>query len=154
MVGQPLLEELQRRSFANASAATRLAFPDGTRMSNQKLCDFLDGHRFAVVSTTRGDGRPHAVPASYIRRDATLWLPTVKGSVRERNVRRVPWLVLVVAEGDRDTHRMVMVEGPAGVVPADAVPPDVAAGMAEEPWVSRWLRLTAERLLSYDGPAD
>ena len=45
----------------------------------------------------------------YIRREATFWLPTVAGSVREQNLRSKPWLTMVIAEGDHDDHIAVSI---------------------------------------------
>ena len=69
------------------------------------------------------------------------------GSVRERNLRGMPWLTMVIAEGDHPEHIAVIIEGPAEVV-APQVPADVRAAATGD-WVSTWIRLTAERLLSY-----
>jgi hypothetical protein len=70
----------------------------------------------------------------YIRRGTTFWLPTMAGSVRERNLRGTPWLTMVIAEGDHPEHIAVIAEGRAA---------------ATGDWVSAWICLTAERLLSY-----
>jgi hypothetical protein len=40
----------------------------------------------------------------YIRRGTTFWLPTMAGSVRERNLRGTRWLTIVIAEGDHPEH--------------------------------------------------
>lgn len=84
----------------------------------------------------------------YIRRGTTFWLPTMAGSVRERNLRGTPWLTMVIAEGDHPEHVAVIAEGPAEVVAPAEVPADVRAAATAD-WVSAWVRLTAERLLSY-----
>ena len=84
----------------------------------------------------------------FIRRGTTFWLPTMAGSVRERNLRGTPWLTMVIAEGDHPEHIAVIVEGPAEVVALPEVPALVRAGATSD-WVSAWIRLTAERLLSY-----
>ena len=86
--------------------------------------------------------------ASYVRRGREFWLPTVAGSVRERNLRGEPWLTMTVTEGDRDSHVVVLLEGPAEVVALAAVPAEVRAAVTGE-WVATWIRLTAQRLLSY-----
>jgi hypothetical protein len=70
------------------------------------------------------------------------------GSVRERNLRGTPWLTMVIAEGDHPEHIAVITEGPAEVVASPQVPADVRAAVTGD-WVSAWIRLTAERLLSY-----
>jgi hypothetical protein len=143
-----LLGGLQDRTFARATAATVDSYPPQRRLSAAQLTSYLDRRAFAVVGSTRADGRQHAAMSVYIRRGATFWLPTVAGSVRERNLRAAPWLTMVIAEGDHDEHIMVLIEGPAEVVAPTAVPADVRAAVTGE-WVSAWIRLTAERLLSY-----
>ena len=84
----------------------------------------------------------------YIRRGTTFWLPTMAGSVRERNLRGTPWLTMVVAEGDHPEHIAVIAEGPAEVLPPGQVPADVRAAATAD-WVNAWVCVTAERLLSY-----
>jgi hypothetical protein len=142
------LDRIQQETFAGATEATRESYPPERRIFGEALRSYLDRRVFAVVSSTRPDGRPHAALTSYVRQDAAFFLPTVAGSVRERNLRTQPWLVLVVAEGDHDEHIAVIVEGPGVAMAAADVPPGVAA-TAPESWVSSWLRLDAERLLSY-----
>jgi hypothetical protein len=86
--------------------------------------------------------------SSYLRQGRQFWLPTVPGSVRERNVRARPWLTMTITEGDRNHHVVVLVEGTASVVAAADVPAEVLAAVTGD-WVATWIRLTAERLLSY-----
>jgi hypothetical protein len=142
------LGSVQERTFASATATTRSAYPPGERLSARQLADYLGRRAFAVVSTTRPDGRPHAAISSYLLRGTTFWLPTVAGSVRERNVRAEPWLSLVVTEGDRGRHVAVLIEGPAEVIAPADTPSDVRAEAGGD-WVGCWLRLRAERVLSY-----
>lgn len=139
---------LQDRTFARATAATALSYPPERRLSAAQLASYLDRRAFAVVGSTRTDGRPHAAMSVYTRRDTSFWLPAMAGSVRERNLRGTPWLTMVIAEGDHPEHIAVITEGPAEVVSLSDVPPDVRAA-APGDWVSAWICLTAERLLSY-----
>jgi hypothetical protein len=93
-------------------------------------------------------GRPHAAMSSYIRRGRVFWLPTVRGSVREHKVRAQPWLAMTITEGGRNAHVAVLAEGSASVV----APADVHAGVLTAvtgDWAVTWIRLTAERWLSY-----
>jgi Pyridoxamine 5'-phosphate oxidase len=143
-----LLGLLQDRTFARATAATSTSYPRERRLDAAQLAAYLDRRAYAVVGSTRADGRPHSAMSVYIRRGATFWLPTVAGSVRERNLRTKPWLTMVIAEGDHDDHIAVLIEGSAEVVEPSLVPPDVRAAVTGD-WVSAWIRLTAERLLSY-----
>ena len=143
-----VLGALQDRSFAQSTAATAVSYPPERRLSAAQLASYLDRRKFAVVSSTRPDGRPHTAMSVFIRRGTTFWLPTMAGSVRERNLRATPWLTMVIAESDHPTHIAVIIEGPAEVVEGPLVPADVRAAATAD-WVSSWIRLTAERLLSY-----
>ena len=143
-----LLGALQDRTFARSTAATAVSYPPERRLSAAQLASYLDRRKFAVVSSTRPDGRPHTAMSVFIRRGATFWLPTMAGSVRERNLRATPWLTMVIAEADHPEHIAVIIEGPAHVIEPASVPADVRAAAASD-WVQAWIRLTAERLLSY-----
>jgi hypothetical protein len=110
-----LLGDLQDRTFARATAATATSYPPERRLGAAQLASYLDRRAFAVVSSTRGNGRPHAAVSVYIRRDITFWLPTMTGSVRERNLRGMPWLTMVIAEGDHPVSAGSMVMTPRSV---------------------------------------
>jgi hypothetical protein len=142
------LAAVQERTFASATKATAGSYPPGRRLSAGQLADYLDRRAFAVIGSCRPDGRPHAAMSAYFRRGREFWLPTVGGSVRERNVRARPWLTMTISEGDRDRHVVVLVEGPAGVVDPADVPPGVLAAVTGD-WAATWIRVTAERVLSY-----
>ena len=142
------LAALQDRTFARATAATAGSYPPDRRLTGPQLAGYLDRRAFAVVGSGRPDGRPHAAMSSYVRQEAIFWLPTVTGSVRERNVLRQPWLTLVVTHGDHDEHVVVIVEGPAAVVAPADVPASVRSQISGD-WVGAWLRVQAQRLLSY-----
>jgi hypothetical protein len=143
-----LLGALQDRTFARSTAATAVSYPPERRLSAAQLASYLDRRKFAVVSSTRPDGRPHTAMSVFIRRGATFWLPTMAGSVRERNLRATPWLTMVIAEADHPEHIAVIIEGPAEVIAPPKAPADVRAALTGD-WVSTWICLTAERLLSY-----
>jgi hypothetical protein len=143
-----LLGDLQERTFAGATAATNVSYPPERRLSPAQLASYLDRRVFAVVGSTRADGRPHTAMSVYVRRGNTFWLPTMAGSVRERNLRKTPWLTMVIAEGDHPVHVAVITEGAATIVPLSDVPADVRAAVTGD-WVSEWICVTAERLLSY-----
>jgi hypothetical protein len=142
------LAAVQERTFAGATRATASSYPPERRLSARQLADYLDRRVFAVVGSCRPDGRPHAAMSSYIRQGREFWLPTVRGSVREHNVRAQPWLTLTISEGYRSAHVVVLVEGVARVVAPADVPADVLTAVTGD-WVATWIRLTAERLLSY-----
>src|ERR1700685_1488647 len=95
---------LQDRTFARATTATVLAYPPERRLTAAQLTGYLDRRAFAVVSSTRADGRPHAAISSYVRQEATFWLPAGTRSVRERNFRGQPRLTLTTTHGAREDH--------------------------------------------------
>src|SRR6204780_5817762 len=105
-----LLGRLQDRTFLRATAATIGSYPPERRLNAAQLASYLDRRAFAVVGSTRANGRPHAAMSAYIRRDATFWLPTVAGSVRERNLRATPWLPMGHGAAARDAN----LAGPLG----------------------------------------
>jgi Pyridoxamine 5'-phosphate oxidase len=125
------LDSLQERAFARATRATAESYPPEHRLTGAELARYLDRRAFAVIGSARPDGRPHAAMSAYVREGTTFWLPTMAGSVRERNVRTSPWLTLVVTQGDRNEHIVVIVRGPTS------------------DWAALWLRLEAASLFSY-----
>jgi Pyridoxamine 5'-phosphate oxidase len=140
------LAAVQEQTFAGAPGASVASYPAERRLSARQLADCLDRRAFAVIGSCRPDGRPHAAMSSYLRQGRQFWLPTVGGSVRERNVRARPWLTMTITGGDRDHHVVVLVEG-AAMVAATDVPAEVLAAVTGD-WVATWILLTAERLLS------
>ena len=142
------LAAIQEQTFAGATRATAGSYPPERRLSAGQLAGYLDRRAFAVIGSCRPDGRPHAAMSSYVRQGREFWLPTVAGSIRERNVRSRPWLTMTITEGDRGSHVVVLVEGPASVVAPAEVPAEVLAAITGD-WVTVWIRLRAERLLSY-----
>jgi nitroimidazol reductase NimA-like FMN-containing flavoprotein (pyridoxamine 5'-phosphate oxidase superfamily) len=142
------LERLQQQTFADASSATIGSYPEERRLRDGQLAAYLDRCRYAVVGTTRSDGRPHAALSSYRRQESSFWLPTVAGSARARNVRGGGWATLTVYQGDGVGHVAVIVEGPAAVVARNEAPEEVAGSIASD-WVAEWIRIDAERILSY-----
>jgi nitroimidazol reductase NimA-like FMN-containing flavoprotein (pyridoxamine 5'-phosphate oxidase superfamily) len=144
------LGALQDQSFARASAATATAYPPERRLTAAQLARYLDRRAYAVVSSARADGRPHAAPSLFYRQGTEFWLPTVAGSARERNVRAHPWLALTVTEGDDEEHVAVLIEGPAEVVTPEAAPAAFRARPGD--WARVWLLLRAEKIFSYAEP--
>jgi len=141
------LADLQDRTFARATSTTGSTYPPERRLTAGQLVSYLDRRTYAVIGTTRPDGRPHASMSMYFRRGATFWLPTVSATVRARNLRTQPWLTLVVPEGEDDNH-ITVIEGPAETLGLDETPGDIRAAFDRD-WVRAWIRLRAERLLSY-----
>jgi nitroimidazol reductase NimA-like FMN-containing flavoprotein (pyridoxamine 5'-phosphate oxidase superfamily) len=142
------LSSVQERTFTQATKTTVGSYPAERRLTGEQLDRYLRRRAFAVVGSGRPDGRPHAAISAFAHEGITFWLPTTAGSVRERNVAGQPWVTLVITHGDRDEHVVVIVEGQAAIVPRDEVPADARA-QARGDWAGHWLRVEAERLLSY-----
>jgi general stress protein 26 len=152
-------EAIQRASYARASKSVHASWPPESAMDADQIEQFLDQHRYAVVATTRLDGRPQAAPLAYFVRKGSFWFASAAGQ-RLRNLRHVPYLAVVISEGDGGDHRLLTPEGTAILHPVTA---ELAACWAnrhdEEPaWATSMIQVTPERLFSYQArttpPAD
>jgi nitroimidazol reductase NimA-like FMN-containing flavoprotein (pyridoxamine 5'-phosphate oxidase superfamily) len=124
-------------------------------MNTEELGAFLDAHRYCVLATATSVGRPLARPVAYTLVGASIWLATVAGS-RLRNLRRPPWVSIVISDGDRESHRAVVIDGPATVV--DQAPAEVRAAVqarqgSAADWADAWVEVQPSRLLSYSANA-
>lgn len=147
------LEDLQDATFAGAGSATTGSFGPAQRMTGAQLVKVLTTRRNAVVSTTRRDGRPHSTPAAFVLHERSIWLPLVPGAVRAKHVARQPWVSIVIAEGQLETHGVVIIEGPATLAePGEDVLETAKAKLGGVSWVGQWIELTPQRLLSYASP--
>lgn len=54
------LAALQAQTFDRATATTQRSYPPERRLTPEQLERYLDRREYAVVGTTRPDGRPHA----------------------------------------------------------------------------------------------
>jgi len=146
------LGRLQDASFSRAGAV-RKAYPPERRMTGPQLAGYLARRMYAVASTTRPDGRPHAAPTLFSIYAEAFWLPTLGTAARLGNVRAHPWLALSILEGEHDTHAAVLTEGPAEVlatVPADVLSITERRNRGGSlDWATNWLRMTPQRLLSF-----
>ena len=146
------LGRLQDASFIRAGAV-RMAYPPERRMTGPQLARYLARRTYALASSTRPDGRPHAAPTLFSIYAEAFWLPTLGSAARLGNVRAHPWLALSIIEGEHDTHAAVLTEGPAEVLAT--VPADVwsITGLrnrgASLDWATHWLRMTPQRLFSF-----
>lgn len=145
------LGRLQDASFSRAGAV-RTAYPPERRMTGPQLAGYLARRTYALASSTRPDGRPHAAPTLFSIYAEAFWLPTLGSAARLGNV-RAQWLALSIVEGEHDTHAAVLTEGPAEVLAT--VPEDVRSitelrnrgGSLD--WATDWLRMTPQRLFSF-----
>lgn len=147
------LGRLQEDSFNRTRGVVRRAYPPKRRMTGAQLASYLTRRTYALASSTRRDGRPHAAPTLFSIYAEAFWLPTLGGAVRLANVSSHPWLALSIIEGEHDTHAAVLTEGPAEILAT--APEDVrsitelrnAGGSLD--WATAWLRMTPQRLFSF-----
>ena len=70
------LGRLQDASFSRAGAV-RKAYPPERRMTGPQLAGYLSRRTYALASSTRPDGRPHAAPTLFSIYAEAFWLPTL-----------------------------------------------------------------------------
>jgi S-adenosylmethionine-dependent methyltransferase len=157
----PSLGELQERSFGAATTATIASWPRERALGPADLDAFLERKRYAVLSTTRPDGRPHAAMVAFVLRDGSVWLPAVAGSARLRNLQHEPSGTLVVSEGEEESHLAVVVEG--DVVVHDDVEQLLAEFLRDDwkrkfgtmlDWAGAVVELVPSKVLSHDSSRD
>lgn len=149
------LDALLARSWASAGATTTSSWPEENRLSGTEIATLLRAHKYALLATTRKDGRAHQAPVSYaVADDASIWLPTAAGAVRLKHVAARPWAAFAVMHGEGDDeHVAVLAEGDVRTVSLDdARAADLGTTLRDEPWIHVWLVLTPARVLAY-GPA-
>ena len=148
-----MTERVQRRGRAIAMTAA-------------EVDEFLAAERTCRVATSGKDGRPHVVPLWFVWDGTALWLTSVVRSQRWTDLTRDPRVAVVVDAGVEYTElRGVELSGavvPVGDVPRTDTPDAVlaeperlfadkyAAGVVTPDGRHAWLRLTPEKLVSWD----
>jgi hypothetical protein len=143
-------EAIQKASYAQASKAVHASWPSKSAMNADQIGRFLDQHRYATVATTRPNGRPQASPLGFFIHNGSFWFASVTGQ-RLRNLRHIPYLALVISDGEGSDHRLLTAEGATILHPVTA---ELAACWAdrhgEEPsWATAMIEVALERLISY-----
>lgn len=77
-----------------------------------KIDNWLRAFRSIWVSTTRPDGRPHAVPVWYIWDGRNLYFISARQLQKSRNLARQPWIVVHAGDGDD----VIILEGSTEIV--------------------------------------
>lgn len=77
-----------------------------------KIDHWLHAFRSIWVSTTRPDGRPHAVPVWFIWDGRSLYFISGRRLQKSRNLARQPWIVVHAGDGDD----VIILEGTAEIV--------------------------------------
>ncbi len=153
------LQALIDRSWEQAGATLRAAWPKDHRMAADRLFSFCQEQRHCVLAVTLASRAPLLVPVSFhLTLSGTFWLPTGPGSVRLGVLRKNPRAAVAVGQGVSDHHRVVLASGPVELVASAALPPGVAEAAGRKlgalGWAESWIRLTPGRLLGYDAGSD
>ena len=77
-----------------------------------KIDNWLRAFRSIWVSTTRPDGRPHAVPVWYTWDGRFLYFISGRPLQKSKNLVRQPWIVVHAGDGDD----VIILEGKAEIV--------------------------------------
>lgn len=151
LVDAETLVRLQETSYRHAAAGLLRAWPAESAMDAEQLVRFLNEHRYCVLATVTSKRQPQARPVAFTVLGSAFWFATVAGA-RLRNLQRTPWVSLVVTEGDRGSHRAVVVDGSVTILenPSEQV---LAAweerhGSPAE-WAAAWFEVRPARLFSY-----
>ena len=79
---------------------------------SSKIENWLRASRSIWVSTTRPDGRPHAVPVWFIWDDHKVYFISARNLQKSKNLAHEPWTVVHLGDGDD----VVMLQGLAVIV--------------------------------------
>ena len=77
-----------------------------------KIDHWLQAFRSIWLSTTRPDGKPHAVPVWYLWDGRNLYFISARNLQKSKNLRRQPWIVVHAGDGDD----VIILEGPVEIV--------------------------------------
>ncbi|SRR6266498_101776 len=77
-----------------------------------KIEHWLQAFRSIWISTTRPNGRPHAVPVWYIWDGRNLYFISARNLQKSRNLKGQPWIVVHAGDGDD----VIILEGLAQIV--------------------------------------
>ena len=77
-----------------------------------KIDNWLRAFRTIWVSTTRQDGRPHAVPVWYIWDGSHLYFISARNLQKSKNLAYQPWIVVHAGDGDD----VIILEGPVEII--------------------------------------
>jgi hypothetical protein len=102
--------------------------------------------RSLILSTTRPDGRPHAMPVWFCWFDQYLYFITARATQKARNLADQPWVVAHAGDGDD----VLMVEGPTRLID-DQVELDRADAAYRMKYVDP---VSGARASIFDNPAD
>lgn len=119
-------------------------------MTSQARRAFLtSGTRTAILATTRGDGRPHAVPVCFVLDDDDVLFLTNEATAKGRDLQRDPRVTMVV-DDEAPPFAFVMIEGTAvlsrNADDIDRVAPAIAERYDGPDGVEEFVRFAHEAL--------
>lgn len=77
-----------------------------------KIDNWLNAFRSIWISTTRPDGRPHAVPVWFLWDGQGLYFISARRLQKSKNLARQPWIVVHAGDGDD----VIVLEGTTEIV--------------------------------------
>ncbi len=146
----------QRRSYASAGEGLARSWPEADALDRNGLRALLSEVRYAVLATSRPDGRAHATPVAFSVAGGGFWIGSVEGR-RLRNLRTMPWGSLALFDAGRDEHRALTAEGPVSIHEGEAfasararLDADWSVRHGHPPgWAAAMLELRPERVFSH-----
>jgi nitroimidazol reductase NimA-like FMN-containing flavoprotein (pyridoxamine 5'-phosphate oxidase superfamily) len=147
------LAEIQRRSYQRAGPAILGSWPASRAMNEEQLARYLARRRYCVLATATPSGAPQARPVAFVLLDDAVWFATVEGA-RLRNLRANPRVSVVIAEGDRGDHAIVLLEGVVGIHADEATRTRISDVWREQhgstpDWAAAFLELRPSRVYSH-----
>ncbi len=152
---------VQNRSYDRAGPRILESYPRTRSMDAARLAAFLGSRRYAVLATSRPDGRAQAAPIAFTVWDCAFWMASARGA-RTRNLRVHPYGSIVIMEGEDKAHRAVIAEGQVMTYEK----PDLGARREElwavwqarhrhlPDWATLLIELRPERFFSYDATVE
>jgi nitroimidazol reductase NimA-like FMN-containing flavoprotein (pyridoxamine 5'-phosphate oxidase superfamily) len=148
------LVRVQDASYESVAQSLTDSWPQESVMDAAQLESFLDERRYCVLATTTVKGHAQARPVAFTVFGAAFWFATVAGA-RLRNLKRTPWVSVVVADGEGDSHRAVVAEGSTVIVerpPEELLSAWEARHGSRADWASVWFEVEPVRIFSYRAP--
>jgi nitroimidazol reductase NimA-like FMN-containing flavoprotein (pyridoxamine 5'-phosphate oxidase superfamily) len=145
------LHGIQQASYRRAGRGILSSWPPERALGADELDAFLDERRYCVLATTARRSRAQARPVAFVPLASTLWFAT-GASGRLANLRRTPWISVVISAGDGDHHRAVIADGPVTILaepPAGLLEAWEARFGSHAEWAVAWIELRPERVYSY-----
>ena len=122
-------------------------------MDASGMADFIAHHHRAVLATSNARGQPQARPVAFSYVKGAFWVASVAGR-RLHNLQVLPFGSLVVSEGERGRHRVLIADGPVRLHSPEAVRQALEADWSARhgswpEWATVFLELSPDRVFSF-----